>query len=362
VDLDLPDSSGYETFLRIRECAQGIPVIVLTGLEDDQVAVRAVEDGAQDYLVKSQIQPNLLARCIPMALSRQKRQLPPKDSASLVPGTVLSFIGSKGGVGTSTTAMNVAAILAQNSYETVVIELQQGRPGTLSLYLQAEPSFGLNSLLTKPADTITPTDLRQCLAEALPGLHLLCPTASPGTWRALSGNHVHAIIAAARRMCHFVVLDLPARIDEGVAEALKLSDSITLVLDREPASVHCGSAFLEQIRIATSRNKQVRLAVIDRTGLETPLPLEDIKKQLKMHPLVMVPGTGAGIALSHAARTPLVLLYPDQGFSMSHFELAEHLIPATAARSGRQLSRKVFWCTVPETTCSSLPALRDSGR
>ena len=54
--------------------------------------------------------------------------------------------------------------------------------------------------------------------------------------------------------------------------------------------------------------------MIDRTGLETPLPLEDIKKQLKMHPLVMIPGAGAGIALSHAARTPLVLLYPDQGF------------------------------------------------
>ena len=80
--------------------------------------------------------------------------------------------------------------------------------------------------------------------------------------------------------------------------------------------------------------------MIDRTGLETPLPLEDIKKQLKMHPLVMIPGAGAGIALSHAARTPLVLLYPDQGFSLAQFELTEHLIPAGAARLGRQLSRK----------------------
>ena len=352
VDLDLPDSSGYETFLRVRECAQGIPIIVLTGLDDDQVAIRAVEDGAQDYLMKNQIQPNLIARCIPMALSRQKRQIPPRESASLVPGTVLSFIGSKGGVGTSTTAMNVAAVLSQNSFETVVIELQQGRPGTLSLYLQAEPPFGLNSLLKKPADTITPTDLRHCLVEALPGLHLLCPTASPGTWRGLAGDHVHAIIAAARRVCRFIVLDLPSRIDEGVAEALMLSDCITLVVDREPASVHCGSALLEQIRIATSRNKEVRLAVIDRTGLETPLPLEDIKSQLKTHPLVMIPATRAGIALSHAARTPLVLLYPDEGFSMAHFELAEHLIPPAAARSGRQLSRKISWCTVPETTYS----------
>src|SRR6266852_9106094 len=61
-DLNLPDSSGYETFLRVRERAPGIPIIVLTGLDDDHLAVRAVEDGAQDYLVKSLIQPKLIAR------------------------------------------------------------------------------------------------------------------------------------------------------------------------------------------------------------------------------------------------------------------------------------------------------------
>ena len=54
VDLTLPDSFGYETFLRVRERAHGAPIIVLTGLDDDQVAIQAVEDGAADYLVKTQ--------------------------------------------------------------------------------------------------------------------------------------------------------------------------------------------------------------------------------------------------------------------------------------------------------------------
>ncbi len=155
-----------------------------------------------------------------------------------------------------------------------------------------------------------------------------------------------------------MVLDLPARFDAGVAEALKLSDSITLLVDRESASIHCGPAFLEQIKIATSRDKEVRLAVIDRTGLELPLPLEDIKKQLKMRPLAVIPAAGAAIAISHAARTPLVLLYPDDGFSLAHFELAEHLLPEAATGSHPavlsrwQLSRKVSWRTIPETTYS----------
>src|SRR5579863_7861717 len=294
VDLNLPDSSGYETFLKVRESAQGIPIVVLTGLDDDQVAIHAVEDGAQDYLVKSLIQPKLIARCLHMALTRQKRQAAPPEGTSPVAGTVLSFIGSKGGVGTSTTAMNIGALLAQNGFETVVIELHAGRPGTLSLYLQTDPGHGLDSLMQKPADAITPADLQHCMVEVLSGLCLLCPNAFPGPRDAFGAEHVRAIIAAARRVWRFVILDLPARFDAGVVKALKLSDAITLLVDREAASIHCGPAFLEQIRIATARNKDVRLAVIDRTGLEMPMSLGEIKNQLKIHPLAMIPERAPG--------------------------------------------------------------------
>lgn len=363
VDLSLPDSSGYETFLRVQERAQGIPVIVLTGLDDDQVAEHAVEDGAADYLVKSLIQPKIILRSVHMAFSRQRRQVLPKDGLSGVSGddvlgSVLSFIGSKGGVGTSTTAVNIAALLALNGFETVVIELQQGRPGTLSLYSQTDPAHGLNSLLEKPADTITPSDVQECLVEARRGLRLLCPTAgaTPGRWPALDADHVHAIITAARRVGRFVVLDLPAHLDGGVWEALKLSDSVTMIVDREAASVHSGAAFQEQIRLAVSRETQVRLAVVDRTGLEVPLALDDIEKQFKVHPSAIIPQAGAAIALSHSAGIPLVLLYPGAAYSLSHFELAEQLLPKSVASSHRppapQLTHNVSWEVVPETTYS----------
>jgi DNA-binding response OmpR family regulator len=357
-DLNLPDSSGYETFLQVREHSRQIPIILLTGLDDDHAAVRAVEDGAQDYLVKNLTQPKLIARCVNMALSRQKRQVPPNDGASQAPGTVLSFIGSKGGVGTSTTAVNVAALLAQDDYTAVVIEFQQGRPGTLCLYLQAEPAHDLNSLLKKSPDTIAPSDLRHCMAEASPGLYLLGPAASAGAGTATGPDHVRAIIAAARQFCRFVVLDLPARIDPGIAEALKLSDSVTMIVDRESASVHCGAAFLHQIRMAASRNKDVRFAVTDRSGLEPPLSLGDIKKQLKMQPLAMIPAAGAAIALSHATRTPLVVLCPDEGFTLAHVQLADHLVPSADPGSNRstwpgaRLSRMTAWRAIPETTFS----------
>src|SRR5260370_15085221 len=52
VDLDLPDSQGLDTLLTIQRHAPKLPVIVLTGLDDESVALSAVQQGAQDYLVK----------------------------------------------------------------------------------------------------------------------------------------------------------------------------------------------------------------------------------------------------------------------------------------------------------------------
>jgi signal transduction histidine kinase len=71
----LPDSQGLDTLLRTQEKAPQIPVIVLTGLDDETVGIKAVQEGAQDYLVKGQVSPNLLARSIRYAIERHEMML-----------------------------------------------------------------------------------------------------------------------------------------------------------------------------------------------------------------------------------------------------------------------------------------------
>lgn len=357
-DLNLPDSSGFDTFLRVRKHAQGIPIVVLTSFDDDATAIRAVEEGAQDYLVKSSFQPKLLARCMNMAQTRQ-RHSSPRASFEGMPGSVFSFIGSKGGVGTSTTAVNTAAVLARNGFDTVLIEWQAGSGGTLSLYLETEPSQDLDFLLRKPADTITSSDLRSCLVRVVAGLRLLGLPASRATWQALSSDYAQAIVAAAREAYPFTILDLPPRIDEGVAQALQLSDSIIMIADREAASLQCGTMLARQIRMATSLAQEISLALVERTLFDSPVPLADIQSELKARPLVTIPSAAASIALAHSVRTPMALLYPDDLFSVAHFELAEKLLAATPAGKHHPLASPVAvlergpsWQTIPETTYS----------
>jgi DNA-binding response OmpR family regulator len=55
LDLSLPDAYGLDTIGRLRGHAANVPIVVLTGLDDEEVAVAAVEQGAQDYLIKGQV-------------------------------------------------------------------------------------------------------------------------------------------------------------------------------------------------------------------------------------------------------------------------------------------------------------------
>lgn len=80
LDLGLPDSAGLEALQRVQECKPMVPVVVLTGYENEEAATGALHLGAQDYLFKGQIDTNVLFRSIRYAIERQRGQTELKAS------------------------------------------------------------------------------------------------------------------------------------------------------------------------------------------------------------------------------------------------------------------------------------------
>ena len=74
LDLHLPDSRGLDTFNTIHASAPAVPIVVLTGLDDRELALKVVRSGAQDYLVKGQIDHRTLLRSMQYALIRHRLQ------------------------------------------------------------------------------------------------------------------------------------------------------------------------------------------------------------------------------------------------------------------------------------------------
>lgn len=80
LDLSLPDTQGYATFERLQKVASLTPIVVLTGLDDEELALRAVRAGAQDYLVKGEISDQLLMRAIRYAIERKRTETTLRES------------------------------------------------------------------------------------------------------------------------------------------------------------------------------------------------------------------------------------------------------------------------------------------
>ncbi|HEX2869135.1 MAG TPA: response regulator [Ignavibacteriales bacterium] len=72
LDLSLPDSIGLDTLRKVKEFAPEIPVVVMTSLDDEDTAARALQTGAQDYLVKGDFDTNLLVRSLKYAIERKR--------------------------------------------------------------------------------------------------------------------------------------------------------------------------------------------------------------------------------------------------------------------------------------------------
>jgi len=352
VDLNVPDSSGYATFLSLRRSAGDACMIVLTSVDDDEVAVRALHDGADDYLVKQLTHPGMITRRIRLARERQEATGAP--ASSHWKGRALGFLGGKGGVGTSTIAFNVAAALACGGVPTTFIDLDPG-PGIWWHYIPGRPARDLSLLLEKPARVLTRSDIEECVVEPIRGLRLLGMPESRSVWRPLPREHVDALVALSRQTGSCAVVDLGSRFDDAVAAALGACQCLVLVVDSDPSSISRGAAMYSQVQaVMRSSPCDVQMVLVERNS-GRDLPLEEITRTMKLAPIGTINPAVDALGASYTARLPLAALHPDDAFSRDIQALVDSLtmrlratvcmparLPAPVAR--RTCRQQTFRC------------------
>ena len=84
LDLNLPDSDGFETFTQLHNAARNIPIVLLTNRVDEALALQALKIGAQDYLLKERMLGNVLPRIIRYAIERKQAEETLRQSEQLL--------------------------------------------------------------------------------------------------------------------------------------------------------------------------------------------------------------------------------------------------------------------------------------
>lgn len=321
LDVMMPDMDGYEVCRRLRHdpATQPIPIIMFTArsMVDDKVA--GFEAGADDYLTKP-THPAELASRIRAILVRSAAQ----NRASGSHAHTIGFLGAKGGVGTTTLAVNVAAALSQHD-PTLFADFRPGM-GTAGLSLGFGRSTGMANLLSRPSSEITARAVEHELVTHNSGLRLLLSSIrSKETLLNVAPDAAALIVRHLRTMGRNVVVDLGAGLNRLSARIVQ--DLNVLMLAVEPTRIGLAMTDdilreLEQMGVPESK---LNIVLINRAQSSLAVPWQEAEKLLN-HSMTAIISPAPELAFQAAeAGMPIVLFQPNAIVANQFAKLADEL-------------------------------------
>jgi Flp pilus assembly CpaE family ATPase len=204
VDLSLPDSNGLETLLTVQRHAPGLPMVALTGLKSESMALAAVKQGAQDYLVKGTLTTESLVRALQYAMMRRQNSSGPADAQS---ATVVGFLGAKGGVGTTTIACHGALELQRQTKKKVLLIDLDASSASASFLMDAHSEYTIADA-TMNLHRLDPSFWSNLVCGTSHGVDLLQSPGVKRSYEPLNGERVRHVLRFARALYGYIVVDL----------------------------------------------------------------------------------------------------------------------------------------------------------
>ncbi|HTA47070.1 MAG TPA: response regulator [Bryobacteraceae bacterium] len=321
LDLNLPDSCGFDTFARVRQKAPDRAIIVLTGQEDQALAMQMLRGGADEYLVKSEIRDRFLPQRIRFAVERSRMRDKTSDN-KVKNGKIFTFTGAKGGSGTTTTLLNFGATIAQLGKTVIAIDLVPDCGG-IPVLLNRSPSRDISMLLRGGPEMISRDVVASCLDELSPGFHALC---GPVRWenrRPITAELTRPLLAVARGMADYILVDLPSAGASGIAEEVVQQSNLTiLVAEGSPIGLHAAMARAPSL-FAVARPGSLGAVLVNKTpGID--FSPSEFSMRLGCRVIGVIPSAGESLAAEQSTGLP-VLQDPRAAFSSSLSELAQRL-------------------------------------
>ena len=216
------------------------------------------------------------------------------------------FMGSKGGAGTTTVALNVAAALAEN--HRVILADFHPEVGTLAQYFQPHHSVpGLGDLLRSE------TDLETCLwpSKNIPGLQVLFGSRDLDTPLNLTPAQVRGVLADLTEGADYVVVDAPISLCAANRALIEDAALLVLVVERDSLAVDAARLVLRAIDSWKAGRVSLGAVLVNRAALVYPMPLADIEVQLAIPILGVIPPAADVCAAAQQAHSPLLALDAD---------------------------------------------------
>jgi CheY-like chemotaxis protein/MinD-like ATPase involved in chromosome partitioning or flagellar assembly len=299
LDVMMPDINGVEVTRRLRAESDTarLPIIMLTAKGQVADKVAGFRAGADDYVVKP-VDPSELVARVAAVLARTATASPGKSR-------IISFVGAKGGVGTTTVAANVGVQMAKLGRAVVLCDLR-GDYGTVCLQLSLRPRVTLGKLFEGGAARPS-RDVESALAPHPSGLRVLSSPQQPSEFIELESGQVTAVLDAVTQAADVVLLDLPSSASSARHQALERSQFVTLVTEQEPTSLASAKVVVQLLKSHGFGQSNLGAVVVHRTRGAAEMAAFQIAAYLDVGIMGVVPTATEECLIAARTGTPIVL-------------------------------------------------------
>jgi pilus assembly protein CpaE len=275
--------------------------------------LQALHAGADHYLDEADLD-NSFQAILP------RLQVPEEKSGAAGGGHMLAVLGSSGGSGASTLAVNIACVLAREHEKSVLIDMKLGR-GDLASLLDLKPSFSLADLCVN-AGRLDRGMFEKMLVRHATGIHLLSSPQAYRDIRSVTPAGVTQAVALARKLFPHVVADVEDCFHEEQVTALRQATGILLISRLDFTSLRNARRILEYLTEVDIPRNRVRL-VINRHGQPNELPVDEAEDALGEKLKLFIPDDPKVFNSANNAGIPAVMKFATSRVAQSIVRLAQ---------------------------------------
>jgi pilus assembly protein CpaE len=349
-------ASGAIASLRTAGSGDVTPILVVAPARDVEARIAFLEAGADDVIDGGFDRNELEGRV--MALLIRSGKVTPELASRAATGELIAFFSPKGGVGTTTLAVNTAVLLAGGGAPPpagangtgpsipasrvllIDLDLQFGQVAT---HLNVTPRYDVAVLATDDQALADPELARTYLTVHSSGLSVLGAPPRPEADFRVTLEQLQAIIALMRPSFDHIIVDLGSRLDPRTLWVLEQSDAHVFVLFPEIAALRAMSLLLAFLTDTTPLKARTHL-VINHVFPKELLKTRDVENLLRAKPAAEIPYTEVEMIRSVNEGVPLVVSRPASPAAVAMRRVAQAVIgiDQQAPTAKRQARRKLF--------------------
>ncbi len=312
----------------------GLPILAVSAKGDGQSILQALRAGAKEFLTQPVVLEELLT-----ALQRLRQNRIMFDGGTVTSGTkaaslVIAVIGSRGGVGCTSLAVNLGCTLAQEKSNTVALIDLDLALGDADVALDLMPDYTLADVALN-IDRLDMTFLRRSLSQHATGLSLLPHPVQMADVGLIHEDHMHRVIGLLRASYTHLILDLSKSFCPTDLTALRMADVVLLLAQLELSSLRNVVRMLLTFGAEEGLADKVRV-VLNRVGGESDISLSKAEETIGKPIYWQIPNDAKSMMGARNAGIPLLQHAPKSKLHQSITGLAQ----ALGGKNGQAESKK----------------------